>query len=176
MFFASRRARSDFNQPHVTSFNSHPFIVAGMVHLTKEELAREERIAKNKALLASLGLDNAQNTILVSKKTQLKVSKAKKAAVPKPKKAINVDTKENEAEDDERPAKAAKVESENGVTLRRSSRNAGKTVDYNADQDRSASSYRIKRTHIEMEGEARDANKRVHNPWVFRFFECCVEN
>ena len=135
-----------------------------MVHLTKEELAREAKIAENKALMASLGIDNAQNTILVSKKAQLKESKAKKAAAPKPKKTPKTDTKENDGDDGERPAKVAKVEGENGVALRRSSRNAGKTVDYKAEQDRSANLYKIKRTHIEMEGEARDANKRVHNP------------
>lgn len=165
--FSARRAlrrRCCFLQPY-----SQPPHSGAMVKLTEYELQREARIAQNKALMAELGLDDKQNTFLVSKKTQQKESTKKKESASKRKVLRGSNTKENEDGDGERPAKAARAVDENGGTLRRSSRNTGKTVDYNAEQDRSANSFRIKRTLIEMEGEVRDANKRVHNPSVFRF-------
>ena len=138
--------------------------------LTEFERAREENIARNRAMLAELDLNDVSNTIVVSRKTQQKAAKAQKkkteAAAKRKSSRLSDSSKENDngGEGEVRPAKAAKVESEDGV-LRRSARNAGKTIDYNnAEQDRSANAYRIKRTHIEMEGDARDSNKRVHNP------------
>lgn len=136
--------------------------------LTEYELQREANIARNRALLVELGLDDTSNTTVVSRKTQQNAAAAQKKsdAVAKRRISRNSDSsKENDDGKDNsgRPSKMAKIEAENGP-VRRSARNTGKTVDYNAEQDRSAQAYRIKRTHIEMEGDARDANKRVHNP------------
>lgn len=142
-----------------------------MAKLTPYELEREANIARNKKLLESLGLNDVQNTILVTKeKTVPKGSKKRKSQSDTLKK------QSGEEEDDEkgaRPRKAARVaevkeEGDGEVSLRRSSRNSGKTVDYKGiekdGQDRSTRSFRIDKAHEAMEGDPRDSNKRTQDP------------
>ncbi|TCD71502.1 hypothetical protein EIP91_008883 [Steccherinum ochraceum] len=94
---------------------------------------REANIARNKALLATIGLSEEATALLPpravkppKKKKQLQ-SKKRKAPTPEPEK----DGDENTS--DAPPAKVSRVESSG---LRRSGRTAGKVVDYAGDGDK----------------------------------------
>ncbi|KAI5835345.1 hypothetical protein K523DRAFT_411703 [Schizophyllum commune Tattone D] len=95
------------------------------------EKLKAANIEKNKALLISLGLEAAT--------TQVFKDKPKPAPKPKPKKAAPKKRKEPPArEEDEGPdtktQRVETVEAPSGV--RRSARNAGKSVDYNAEHNK----------------------------------------
>ena len=148
-----------------------------MVKKTEYELERERRIAENRKHLESLGLADMSGLLPTRPKPP-----PKPKAAPKKKQASNKrkndDADEQDAggsdEENARPKKAARRDDEeegkeNGP-LRRSSRVAGKKVDYRAvedggGQDRSTRAYRIsKAANVEMDTEPRDSNKRMHNP------------
>ncbi|EJD03919.1 uncharacterized protein FOMMEDRAFT_167223 [Fomitiporia mediterranea MF3/22] len=134
-----------------------------MAKLTEYELERQANIERNRKLLQSLDIDSIKNTMQAKPKPPPKSSSKRKS------KLIDLGEKEND-EDEEaegRPRKAARVEEEDGeVTLRRSSRNAGKKFDYKEiEQDRSARSYRVsKRAEEAMDREPRSTNKRTQDP------------
>jgi len=116
--------RFRFSRPTALSYID--LAVPNMPKISQYEIDREENIKRNNAVLESLGV------------TQVKVHPAK---VPKPKKAAPL--KKRKAEVDENdgvsagsPPKVARITSSDEPLsgARRSARNAGKKVDYKAEQ------------------------------------------
>ena len=99
-----------------------------MSHDGDFEKEREENIARNKALIASLGIND--NIFMAKKAPPQKI---------KPPKAVKRKADSVDEIDDQKPATkvVAIVDGETGE-LRRSGRNAGKKVDYTGDGDRLA--------------------------------------
>lgn len=138
--------------------------------ITEYEAQRLRNIEANKALLCSLGLGEAFFP------AQAKPPRAP----PKKKRKSQVVSQDEESE---RQAKSAKTEEgSDAVTAvnasregepgpRRSSRNAGKTVNYNEEQSRSVSSitlFKSARVKGTMGSDPRSISKRVHDPYVSR--------
>lgn len=103
-----------------------------MAKISDYEKEREANIARNKALLASLGLEKP--TTFDEPK---EVRRPKKTAVSKKRKAEPT----TEETGDQSVPKVARTDSDNdgpsSGTRRRSARNTGKTVDYKSEQLRS---------------------------------------
>ena len=140
---------------------------------TQWELERWENIAKNKAVLAGLGIND-----IVSKK---QMKKAIRKARPDPSKKRGAPREGEDAAGDEptakdtedRPKKMAKVEILAGESagLRRSARNKGKETSYKDDGDTAAAAARgLPRIvshaarRAEMESAPRDLMRRKHDP------------
>jgi E3 ubiquitin-protein ligase UHRF1 len=98
-----------------------------MPQLSQYEKDRLANIERNKALLASLELDIPQNLF-----PQKEVRRPKKPAAPKKRRA---EPDENDEAPKESPAKVARTDaSDDASGVRRSARNAGKTVDYKSEK------------------------------------------
>lgn len=126
---------------------------------TNYEILRAANIARNKALLAALNIEE----IFPPPAKQTPKPKATKSA-PKKRKAPTPEGEDSA----ETPAKKRQARSEdenaNATGLRRSARNAGKTVDYNALPEKNVLEYAAK-TSIEHERDAnRPMGKRKHDP------------
>ena len=140
-----------------------------MAKLTEYELERQRNIERNRKILESFNLDAIKNTVLVTKpKPPPKDTKKRKAQSNGSDAA-----KENNSNgvSEPRPRKAARIvetrpDGNEVRSLRRSTRNAGKKVDYNEiEQDRSARSYRVSSAaRLEMQGEPRENMKRTQDP------------
>ena len=117
---------------------------------------------QNQALLASLGFDKPT--------LEPKEQRVKKAPVTKKRKASEDTSDESPAPREPKAPRAAPIDSAPESGLRRSSRNAGKTIDYKSEiVDRTpvpvAYSSGVKVT--ENTGPmGREDGKRVHNPCV----------
>lgn len=96
--------------------------------MSQYEIEREANIARNAALLASMGLTKDSKDLFP---VQAKKPKQKKVVVPVKRKA------EDESAEEARP-KIARTDSDDAPSsgTRRSARNAGKTVDYKAEANR----------------------------------------
>lgn len=94
--------------------------------LSQYEIEREANMARNAALLTSLGLTNDSKDLF-----PVQTKKPKKVTAPVKRKAKDA------ADEEERP-KVARTDSDDAPTsgTRRSARNAGKTVDYKAEINR----------------------------------------
>ncbi|KAF6765935.1 PUA-like domain-containing protein [Ephemerocybe angulata] len=138
-----------------------------MPQLSKYELEREANIAKNKALLESLGLSGPT---IERKEAPRKKTKAKAApTASKKRKADSEDPSEGttlaEEDGEQPPAKTAKTEDAPGG-VRRSSRNAGKSIDYKKElkTEVRSLSYAKERTLKEGKLGSEAGAKRKHNP------------
>ena len=123
-----------------------------MPALSEYELQREENIRKNKELLLSLGLDQI---------------------FPPPKQAKSPVKKRKAAEDDTGPPQKAskkslsteergKFNTVSSEGLRRSSRNAGKVVDYKSERHETPA-INLK-GHLSRDSEPRNSTHRKHDP------------
>lgn len=126
---------------------------------------RAENIRRNRELLVSLGLASPPSFMQPKPKAKRKPAQSKKRQAPS--ESANAD--EN---DEERPKKAAKAVGDGDATegVRRSSRNKGKTLNYNEDGQSSAAAARALPRVISasaqraMDSAPRDAMKRTHDP------------
>ena len=122
---------------------------------------RDARIRENKELLASLGLEKPLIEPKATKAPSKKAAAAsKKRKVPPP----------EDDEDDMVTTKAARVveDASSADGPRRSSRTAGKKVDYTGEQDRSLPESLHAKARREADPElgpvGREDGKRVHDP------------
>lgn len=135
---------------------------------------REMNIKKNRELLVALGLDGP-SFMQPKPNAKRKPAQSKKRQAP----SEGADADEN---DEERPKKAAKAVGDGDATegVRRSSRNKGKTLNYNEDGQSSAAAARALPRVISasaqraMDSAPRDAMKRTHDPYVARMLLCCA--
>lgn len=141
------------------------------------EAEREANIARNKALLANLGL--TQNIIVVPKPKPA-VSKSKKRKPPLVEEIA-------EQEVSERPARKVHVAQAEDDTPsagpRRSNRNSGKKVDYAGDGDMlqkdSGPKILTEKARKAAENEPKGVQNRKHDPYVTHyprltvFMQCC---
>ncbi len=133
------------------------------------EEMRQATIARNRATLLSLGLGPDQSFMQPKPKAKRKPAQSKKRQAP----SEDADADEN---DGERPKKAAKAVGDGDATegVRRSSRNKGKTLNYNEDGQSSAAAARALPRVISasaqraMDSAPREAMKRTHDPYVAR--------
>lgn len=126
---------------------------------------REANIARNKALLASIGVVDDLRAMIPQKKAP----QPKRKPAPKKRKAPTPDPEGSDTEG--RPApKIARAEDEDAEGgLRRSRRNMGKTIDYGEDGVRNArnATPRIiseKARRQAASSEPRSVLKRTHDP------------
>lgn len=125
---------------------------------------REENIRRNRELLVSLGLAGPPSFMQPKPKAKRKPAQSKKRQAPSESAA--------DENDEERPKKAAKAVGDGDATegVRRSSRNKGKTLNYNEDGQSSAAAARALPRVISasaqraMDSAPRDAMKRTHDP------------
>lgn len=131
---------------------------------TEYELARERRIAANRALLAELGIKHAAANVLG---IQPKPKPAPAPKAPKPRKRKTPppsDSTDTDSEEAKPVVKAARVD-ESG--LRRSSRNAGKSVDYTKEKVGDPVQTVTRKKGAGIDREPSKMSKRVHNPCVY---------
>ncbi|TDL28466.1 hypothetical protein BD410DRAFT_224072 [Rickenella mellea] len=122
------------------------------------EAQRLKNIENNKALLQSIGLTNLFPT---NKAVKAKPPPRKRKTPP-----AEVDSPQSDRRKSVRLDPDVSLLNEDGV--RRSLRNAGKKVDYNAEQDRSVRSVGISKGRADAMGsEPRSVNKRLHDPKQF---------
>lgn len=138
--------------------------------LTKAEIERQEKIAANRLLLESFGLEGGGDAVLLAK------PKPKPAAKPKgtkaPRKRRNTDSDSDEDQKNS-SRKAARTDAEpNGDSepgsVRRSGRLAGKKIDY-ANVERDPSVRTLKSQGAiggAMDRAPRSLEKRTNSPYV----------
>ncbi|KAI0361652.1 hypothetical protein OH77DRAFT_1508535 [Trametes cingulata] len=122
------------------------------------------------AILENMGLGEPFQPVVKSKAKPSKPAQSRKRQAP----PHNPDS-DSDSQAEERPKKAAKVDGEDGaVGLRRSSRNKGKTLNYNEDGQNSVAAARALPRVISasaeragMQGAPRDSMKRTHDPKTY---------
>ena len=127
---------------------------------TPYEKSREENIKRNRDILLALGLDELK-TYVPPKATRKDVAPAAKSRK----------RKSPPAEDDvDIGIKAVKTRAAQDITntsgVRRSARNAGKTVDYNSEVVQSVPEVVSAAAKIAVNSERRAASERRQNPYV----------
>ncbi|KAJ3475177.1 hypothetical protein NLI96_g12010 [Meripilus lineatus] len=126
---------------------------------------RAANIARNKALLASIGISDMKNEIF-----QKKAPPPKKKAQLKKRKAPSPDPDASDEEEAAPPPKVARAETEeNEGGLRRSRRNAGKKVDYGdggerIERDITPRIVSEKARRLAATSEPKSVLKRTHDP------------
>ena len=141
-----------------------------MAILSKYELERQANIEKNKLLLQCLGLGDTSAILGVPKPIIPKPSTKTKAKKRKSE-ALDRDERESKGEQSSEPAKKSSRNTDEAVestSLRRSSRNAGKKVDYlKVESDRSSRSYTVSTpAKRAMQSEPSVTTMRTQNPCV----------
>jgi E3 ubiquitin-protein ligase UHRF1 len=122
---------------------------------------RDENIRRNRELLFSVGLEKP----LIEPKQQ-PLPRKRGAPAPSRKRKVATDAEE----DSESPSKVARMKEDDSISdgPRRSSRNAGRRVDYNAELDRSLAeplSIKARRERDPTLGDAATpGDRRVHDP------------
>lgn len=127
---------------------------------TAYEIQRQKNLERNKLLLESLGIEPLFPPPAKQTKNLTKgASKKRKAPSPTDDSATDV---EKPTKKQARPSAPA----ENAAGLRRSARNSGKTVDYNAVQERGQPAP-VAKSSLEHDRDAnRPMGKRKHDPYV----------
>ncbi|KAG0708893.1 PUA-like domain-containing protein [Suillus ampliporus] len=118
---------------------------------------REQNIARNRALLSELGIAPLRPRCEPKENSKKKKAAAKKRKSPSP-----------ESDVEEPPKKAPRIPDDNGVSgsTRRSSRLAGRTVDYKQEQDRGVPEpITIKRSKKLKVGQVK--SKRTYDPHMY---------
>ncbi|VDB86462.1 unnamed protein product [Peniophora sp. CBMAI 1063] len=132
---------------------------------TPYELDREKRIAANKALLAGLHIQEAKRQVFGDQPKPAKSAPApKKSKVRKRKTPPPSDSADTDGEEAKPVVKAVRVD-ESG--LRRSSRNAGKSVDYTKEKVGDPVQTVVRHKGEGIDREPSKMSKRVHNPKTF---------
>jgi E3 ubiquitin-protein ligase UHRF1 len=132
---------------------------------TALEIRRQENIAKNRQLLAKVtGRSNDQNNAGVKQIAQKnpgnKRSSQKRTALPKKR----VPPSDDETEES-RSTKRARSETPQ-VGLRRSSRNVGKTPDYQAESQTQLPRLVARKIRVDYDRDPnRRSGKRIHDPY-----------
>ena len=140
-----------------------------MAKLTEYELERERNIARNRELLKQLDIDNLASfvkAIPTAPKQKEKISKKRKERDDVENEPPVLKTEQGEGEE---PRKIARSETNEGgeATLRRSSRNAGKKVDYAEVEKKGISQPSLRvltKSKKEMGSDPRDTLKRTQDP------------
>lgn len=127
-----------------------------MVELSDYELLREQNIQRNKELLQALGIE----PIAPAPKPPRSPTKKRKAVEQYADSDSKPPKKSSKNTSTETPGAAINTES-----LRRSSRNAGKVVDYKAERQELPSENL--KSHLSRASEPRAATHRKHDPCVF---------
>jgi hypothetical protein len=127
---------------------------------TQYELDRLENMKRNKRLLEEFGIKHASVNVLGVQPKPPKT--ARKRKIPPP--------SDSEQSDEGRalpsPSKVARV-ADGTPNVRRSLRNAGKTVDYNAEQMDSPVKTVVKKAGKTSDREPGYLSKRVYDPCAF---------
>ena len=130
------------------------------------EAEREANIARNKALLAGLGL--AENFIVVQKPRPAEPKKGKKRKLAPP---LAEECEEGQEHSDQRAHKVHVAQARDDTPSagpRRSSRNAGKKIDYAGDGEALRSNFGpkilTKKAKLAAESEPRSVQDRKHDP------------
>lgn len=158
--FERGRLKRSTRWPHPLQNGLSQFEIAMTLSFDEQ---RDANIARNKALLADLGLDSPN--ILPSR-----AKPPPKPRQPKKRKAPTPDASEDSDLDQPAP-KAARVVDGDSTGLRRSGRVAGKVVDYAGDGDKLPNNRTPKYvTEAARKGsmvsEAKVASQRTQNPYV----------
>ncbi|KAI0311855.1 PUA-like domain-containing protein [Amylostereum chailletii] len=140
---------------------------------TPYEIARNENIARNHALLESLGLGSGGSALVMGaqpKPALATKAKAKKAPAKKQtqtrKRKTPPPSDSGDSDGEARaPAKVARTEETGG--LRRSSRNRGKTVDYRKEREARGPKLVARAVGPAHDRDPGRLGKRVHDPKVF---------
>ena len=132
---------------------------------------RLARMAANRAILASLAVEN--DIVAMKPKKQTKRRKPDASMKRGPPKDASTHGGESGEDDVERPKKLAKIQNgnEEPTSLRRSARNRGKELNYNDNGDHAVAASRALPRVVSaaakragMEGVPRDSMKRTHDP------------
>ncbi|KAI0031753.1 PUA-like domain-containing protein [Vararia minispora EC-137] len=129
---------------------------------TPYELDREVRIRRNKALLDALGIKNSASTVLG---VRTPVAAPAKPRAPRKRKTP---PPSSHSSDTDSPEPASKTARTNETGLRRSARNAGKSIDYNKEKEVDPVRTVAKKAGKGgIDREPGSMSKRIHDPKVF---------
>lgn len=136
---------------------------------TDYELRRAENIARNKAMLEALDLTGGASAMFTNSTTNSApaAKKSKKRQPRKRKTPPPSDSADSEGESGPTKAKVAKTSMESSPAdgLRRSSRNAGKTIDYRKESEVEPVKLVARRVGASHDREpGRPTGKRIHDP------------
>jgi hypothetical protein len=156
----TRSTSTHLRSPH-TSYPHHTSTMP-----TPYEKSRMENIKRNRELLFSMQLDDLKKH--VPPKTQTKdvapTAKSRKRKSPPPR---------DMEEEDEFETKAVKTRATQDIMntsgMRRSARNAGKTVDYKSEVVNTLPEVISRAARIALNSEKKAASGRRHNPYVNLF-------
>lgn len=133
---------------------------------TVYEKIRQGNIERNKALLLAMELDEVKTYVPLktNKKDVKPMTKSRKRKSPPP---------QDLKEEDEPRAKSVKTRPTQDITntsgVRRSARNAGKTVDYKSEVVKFFPEAISTAARIAMKSEHKAASDRRHNPYLIFF-------